>query len=52
MDGGRHVTGYAMVVTGEPADPDVQAALTVRPTAELSKIYVLPDQHGAGTSRC
>lgn len=45
------VTGYAMVVHGEPADPDVQTALTLRPTAELSKIYVLPDHHGAGTSR-
>ena len=44
-------TGYSMVVSGEPADPDVRAALTVRPTAELSKIYVLPDHHGAGTSR-
>ena len=40
-----------MVVHGEPADPDVRAALTLRPTAELSKIYVLPDHHGAGTSR-
>jgi GNAT superfamily N-acetyltransferase len=48
---GGTTTGYAMVVGGEPADPDVQAALTVRPTAELSKIYVLPDHHGAGTSR-
>jgi GNAT superfamily N-acetyltransferase len=45
------VTGYAMVVHGEPADPDVRAALSLRPTAELSKIYVLPDHHGAGTSR-
>lgn len=49
-DGGL-VTGYTMVVHGEPADPDVRAALTLRPTAELSKIYVLPDHHGAGTSR-
>jgi diamine N-acetyltransferase len=43
-------TGYAMLVTGEPADPDVRAALRLRPTSELSKIYVLPDGHGAGTS--
>ena len=50
VDGGT-TTGYAMVVNGEPTDPDVQSALTVRPTAELSKIYVLPDHHGAGTSR-
>lgn len=45
------VTGYAMLVTGEPADPDVGGALRLRPTSELSKIYVLPDRHGAGTSR-
>lgn len=48
---GDTVTGYAMVVNGEPTDPDARAALTLRPTAELSKIYVLPDHHGAGTSR-
>lgn len=43
--------GYAMLVVGEPADEDVRQALTHRPTAELSKIYVLPDAHGAGVSR-
>ena len=40
--------GYAMVVVGEPGDEDVRAVITHRPTAELSKIYVLPDAHGAG----
>ncbi len=43
--------GYAMVVVGEPGDEDVRAVITHRPTAELSKIYVLPDAHGAGVSR-
>jgi len=43
--------GYAMVVVGEPTDEDVRAALSRRPTAELSKIYVLPDAHGGGASR-
>jgi diamine N-acetyltransferase len=43
--------GYAMLVVGEPADPDVRSALTLRPTAELSKIYVLPEGHGGGASR-
>jgi tRNA (guanine37-N1)-methyltransferase len=42
--------GYAMLVVGEPGDPDVRAALSHRPTAELSKIYVLPESHGAGAS--
>ncbi|MDQ8043702.1 MAG: N-acetyltransferase [Solirubrobacteraceae bacterium] len=40
--------GYALLVTGEPDDTDVAAALTTRPTVELSKLYVLPDGHGAG----
>jgi len=43
--------GYAMLVHGEPADPDVAAALTLRPTVELSKIYVVPEVHGAGAGR-
>ena len=42
--------GYTMVVFGEPHDPDVAAAITVRPTAEVSKLYVLPAQHGAGAA--
>lgn len=48
---GPDALGYAMVVVGEPDDEDVRAVLTHRPTAELSKIYVLPDAHGAGVSR-
>jgi ribosomal protein S18 acetylase RimI-like enzyme len=40
-----------MLVAGEPADDDVRRALSLRPTAELSKIYVLPGHHGAGVSR-
>lgn len=42
--------GYTMLVFGEPRDADVAAAITVRPTAELSKVYVLPGHHGAGVS--
>lgn len=42
--------GYTMVVFGEPHDPDVAAAVTARPTAEVSKLYVLPAQHGAGAA--
>lgn len=40
--------GYTMVVEGEPTDPDVAAAVAVRPTAELSKCYALPSAHGTG----
>lgn len=40
--------GYTMVVFGEPADADAAAAVSARPTAELSKIYVLEGHHGQG----
>ncbi|PPF81276.1 GNAT family N-acetyltransferase [Subtercola sp. Z020] len=40
--------GYTMVNFGEPADSDVRAAVTLRPTAELSKCYVVAGHHGQG----
>lgn len=40
--------GYTMLVMGEPTDEDVAATITVRPTSELSKVYVHPDAHGGG----
>ncbi len=43
--------GYTMLITGEPQDPDVAAAVSARPTVELSKVYVLPEQHGTGVAR-
>ncbi|MCV7300095.1 GNAT family N-acetyltransferase [Mycobacterium barrassiae] len=46
---GRMV-GYAMLIRGVPDDDDVQRAVTLRPAIELSKLYVLPDSHGAGVS--
>lgn len=42
--------GYTMVVLGEPADEDVRASIRIRPTAELSKCYVLPGHHGEGVA--
>jgi ribosomal protein S18 acetylase RimI-like enzyme len=44
------LVGYAMLVHGEPTDLDVAAAVQGRPTAELSKLYVHPDQHGGGVA--
>jgi ribosomal protein S18 acetylase RimI-like enzyme len=44
------VAGYAMLVVGEPTDPDVSAAVSLRPTAELSKLYVRENHHGAGVA--
>lgn len=42
------IVGYTMLVFGEPGAADVAAALTIRPTVELSKVYLLSDHHGAG----
>lgn len=42
--------GYAMLIRGLPDDPDVHKAVTVLPTVELSKIYVLPSSHGGAVS--
>ncbi|EME17559.1 GNAT family N-acetyltransferase [Rhodococcus triatomae] len=44
------VVGYAMLVDGVADDADVRAAVTVLPTVEVSKLYVLPDHHGEGVS--
>ncbi len=42
--------GYVMLVTGAPSDPDVAAAVSERPTIELSKFYVLEGHHGRGVA--
>jgi diamine N-acetyltransferase len=47
---GEPLSGYTMLVRGEPTDPDVAGAIRIRPTIELSKIYVLRDSHGRGTA--
>lgn len=47
---GERIVGYAMVVDGVGDDPDVARAVDIRPAAELSKMYVLPDFHGGGVS--
>ncbi|PRY65986.1 ribosomal protein S18 acetylase RimI-like enzyme [Glaciihabitans tibetensis] len=40
--------GYSMLVYSDSTDPDVVQSLTARPSAELSKLYVLEGHHGAG----
>lgn len=47
---GDPLEGYTMLVSGEPADPDVARAVRIRPTIELSKIYVRQGAHGRGTA--
>jgi ribosomal protein S18 acetylase RimI-like enzyme len=44
------IAGYAMLVRGVGDDPDVQGAVRIRPAVEISKMYVLPDEHGSGVS--
>jgi ribosomal protein S18 acetylase RimI-like enzyme len=46
----RRIVGYAMLIRGIGDDPDVQRAVRARPAVELSKMYVLPDNHGSGVS--
>ncbi len=41
-------SGYTMLVFAEPYDADVAEAITVRPTAELSKVYTRAEAHGTG----
>lgn len=47
---GPRILGYAMTIDGVPDDADVQAAVTLRPSVELSKMYVLPESHGGTVS--
>jgi ribosomal protein S18 acetylase RimI-like enzyme len=45
------IIGYCMLIRGVPDDDtDVQRAVGVRPSVELSKMYVLPHNHGSGVS--
>jgi ribosomal protein S18 acetylase RimI-like enzyme len=47
---GNCIVAYAMLVSGVGDDADVQRAVSTRPAVELSKMYVLPDNHGMGVS--
>jgi tRNA (guanine37-N1)-methyltransferase len=44
----NEIAGYSMLVTDDPADPDVAAVVTARPTVEISKCYVRTKFHGQG----
>lgn len=49
-DGSPGLCAYAMLVAGEPEDPEAAAVVTERPTLMLSKLYALPALHGRGVS--
>lgn len=42
------IVGYAMLVRGVSDHAGVRRAVRIRPAAELSKMYVLPDRHSSG----
>jgi ribosomal protein S18 acetylase RimI-like enzyme len=42
--------GYSMLIAADPTDSDVAKVITLRPTVELSKVYLLADAHGTGAS--
>ncbi|RVW04002.1 GNAT family N-acetyltransferase [Rhodococcus xishaensis] len=44
------IVGYVMLVDGAPEDEDVRSAVSLQPTTEISKLYVLPERHGSGVS--
>lgn len=46
---GGAIVGYAMLVAGPPAEPEM-AAVMGESMIEINKLYVLPDHHGAGVS--
>ncbi|CAN7207643.1 N-acetyltransferase family protein [Arthrobacter sp. LjRoot14] len=50
IDSDGDLRGYSMLVDRPAADRDVAAALTILPSAELSKCYVHPDHHGLGAA--
>jgi ribosomal protein S18 acetylase RimI-like enzyme len=49
-DAAGTLTGYTMLVFGDPADADAARAINIRPTVELSKCYVRAEAHGTGTA--
>ncbi len=48
--GEGRILGYVLLNSGAPADPKVASVIVPRPVTELSKMYVLPGQHGNGVS--
>ncbi|MFB7875140.1 GNAT family N-acetyltransferase [Nocardia sp. NPDC056064] len=47
---GDEIVGYAMLVAGRPADPEVDALVRPGTVVEVSKMYVLPGHHGSGVA--
>ena len=50
IDAGGALRGYSLLVDRPAQDRDVASALTILPSAELSKCYVHPHHHGLGAA--
>lgn len=50
IDADGELRGYSMLVARPAQDVDVASALTILPSAELSKCYVHPAHHGLGAA--
>jgi ribosomal protein S18 acetylase RimI-like enzyme len=50
IDDDGALRGYSLLVDRPAQDPEVASALTLLPSAELSKCYVHPDHHGLGAA--
>ena len=50
VEAGGELRGYSMLVARPAQDPEVASALSLLPSAELSKCYLHPDHHGLGAA--
>ncbi|SDT68869.1 GNAT family N-acetyltransferase [Actinoplanes derwentensis] len=50
VSGDEQPTGYAMLVRGPIADPDVAAVVDATTSIELSKFYLTAERHGSGAA--
>jgi diamine N-acetyltransferase len=44
---GNEACGYLLSHDGDPVEEDIANAISLRPTTEISKIYVSADHHGS-----
>lgn len=47
---GATALGYSMLISGDPEDAGLGAALQLRPTIELGKFFLVGTSHGNGTA--
>lgn len=50
LDADAGLRGYSLLINRRAQDPDVEGALTLLPSIELSKCYVHPEHHGLGAA--